>query len=185
MKPAKLKIHQNIKHPSTIEKEDIFFVDKKKEYLSTRQVTLHNIVSTQEGILKQACRLSYEVALIGIKNALPHTMAEKYLKPACELILLTLCSDKLEEWHQVPLSNNTMKRRINDMAADVGFQLTKRLKSSPLAIQLDESTTVSNESLLLGWIRYVFEDNIDEDLLFSTNLLTTATGADIFDALNE
>ena len=67
MKPAKLKIHKNIKHPGTIEKEDIFFVDKKKEYLSTRQVTLHNIVSTQEGILKQACRLSYEVSLIGTK----------------------------------------------------------------------------------------------------------------------
>ena len=112
-------------------------------------------------------------------------MAEKYLKPACELILLTLCPGKLEEWHQVPLSNNTMKRCIDEMAADVGFQLTKRLKSSPLAIQLDESTTVSNESLLLGWVRYVFEDNIHEDLLFSTNLLRTATGADIFDAVNE
>ena len=131
IKPAKLKIHQNTKHPSKIEKEDIFCVDKKKEYLSTRQVTLHNIVSTQEEILKQACRLSYEVALIGTKNLLKN--AEKYLKPACELILFTLCPDELEEWHQVPLSNNTMKRRIDEMAADVGFQLTKRLKSSPLA----------------------------------------------------
>ena len=147
--------------------------------MSTRQVTLHNIVSTQDGILKQACRLSYEVALIGTKNVLPHTLAEKYLKPAYELILLTLCPDKLEEWHQVPLSNNTMKRRIDEMAADVGFQFTKRLKSSPLAIQLDELTTVSNESLLLGWVRYVFEDNIHEDFLFSTNLRTTATGSDI------
>ena len=186
MKPAKLKIHQNKKHPSTIEKEDIFFVEKKKTLLSTKQVTLPNFVSKQEGVLKQACRLSFEVALVGTKNVLPHTIAEKYFKPACELVLLKLCPNKLDELRQVPLSDNTMKRRIDEMAADVETQLITRLKNSSLAIQLGESTTVSNESLLLstrmGTLH--FKDAIHEDFFFSTNLLTTTTGADIFDALS-
>ena len=68
MKPAKLKIHQNTKHPSTVEKEDIHFVEKKNTYLSTNQMTLHNIVSQQEGVLKKSCRLSFEVALVGSKT---------------------------------------------------------------------------------------------------------------------
>ena len=152
MKPAKLKIHQNTKHPSTVEKEDIYFVEKKNTYLSTNQMTLPNILSKQEGVLKQAYRLSFEVALVGSKNVLPHTFAEKYFKPACELVLLKLCPNKLDELRQVPLSDNTMKRRIDEMAADVEIQLITRLKNSPLAIQLDESTTVANESLSLGWV---------------------------------
>ena len=129
--------------------------------------------------------MSFEVALVGSKNVLPHTIAEKYFKPACELVLLKLCPNKLDELRQVPLSDNTMKRRIDEMAADVEVQLITRLKNSPLAIQLDESTTVANESLLLGWVRYIFKDAIHEDFFFSTNLLTTTTGAEIFDALSE
>ena len=58
MKPSNLKIHQNTSHQSTVENDDIFFVDRRKEYMETNQVTLHEVVSKQESILKQACHFS-------------------------------------------------------------------------------------------------------------------------------
>jgi len=38
------------------------------------------------------------------------------------------------------------------------------------AIQLDESTDVAGLSILLVFVRYIFETSIEEDLLFSTPL---------------
>ena len=64
-------------------------------------------------------------------------------------------------------SNNTVSRRISDMAGDVLQQLLLRIQDSEFyALQLDESTDVAGMAQLLVYVRYVYEGSIKEDILF-------------------
>lgn len=67
--------------------------------------------------------------------------------------------------------SDTVHRRINLLADDIKIQLIDRVKGSPYyAIQLDESTDVANVAQLLIFIRYRYENDICEDLLFCQGL---------------
>lgn len=58
----------------------------------------------------------------------------------------------------VSLSNNTVGRRIDDMAKDVTVQLLEQMQNSEyFAQQLDESAGVANEAQLLVYIRFISE----------------------------
>jgi hypothetical protein len=56
---------------------------------------------------------------------------------------------------QVPLSNDTIARRIHDIADDIENQLIEQIKKAKyFALQLDESTDVANEAILLVYVRF-------------------------------
>ncbi len=58
------------------------------------------------------------------------------------------------------------------------------MKKGKYALQLDESTDVSNSAQLLVFVRYGFDGKLNEDILFCTPLEGTCTGEDIFTKLN-
>lgn len=63
----------------------------------------------------------------------------------------------------ISLSNNTVKKRIDE---NIKQQLLERIRMSPyFALQLDESTDITNKVTLLCYVRYEHERNIFEDLL--------------------
>lgn len=89
-----------------------------------------------------------------------------------------------EKVKSVPLSNNTIKDRIEQMAENCKKQLHKKLRKVQFAIQLDETTTVVAEFVLLVYVQYVDGDELKSDILMSANLPTTTTGEDIFMAVD-
>ncbi|KAF2347686.1 protein of unknown function DUF4371 [Trinorchestia longiramus] len=82
---------------------------------------------------------------------------------------------------QIPLSNDTISDRIEDMSKDILAQVVADLISSPakFSIQLDETTDVSNLSQLIVLVRYVKDDVINEDFLFCKPLTTTTKAAEV------
>jgi hypothetical protein len=57
--------------------------------------------------------------------------------------------------HTMSSSNNTVSRRISDMAGDVLKQLLLRIQASELhVLQLDESTDVAGQAQLLVYVCY-------------------------------
>jgi hypothetical protein len=53
------------------------------------------------------------------------------------------------------------------------------------ALQIDESTGVSELAQLLVFIRYCFGENIQEEFLICLPLSERCTGSDIFEAVND
>jgi hypothetical protein len=80
-------------------------------------------------------------------------------------------SDYLIKLQQLSLSNDTIRRRIKDMAYDILSQAVDEIKSCPsgmLNIQLDESTDVTHLAQLLVYVRYVYNDDMKTDFLKNT-----------------
>jgi hypothetical protein len=85
----------------------------------------------------------------------------------------------------IPLSNNTVIQHTESMSEDIKEQLLTRIKCSPkFALQIDESTDVAGLTQLLVFVRYCFEENIPEEILFCLPLSERCTGSDIFKAVN-
>ena len=84
----------------------------------------------------------------------------------------------------IPLSNDTVERQISDMAEDTETQLIEKIKKSKLfALQLDKSTDIQNNSILLTYIDHD-ESDMKEDILSVSELPTHTNSNEIFKVLN-
>ena len=85
---------------------------------------------------------------------------------------------------QISLSNDTIQRRVHEMAKNVENQLIRRLHESKyFSIQLDESLDISNCAILVCYVRYIGETDVEEDVLCCLNLPGKVTGETMFCAL--
>nr|XP_039269982.1 zinc finger BED domain-containing protein 5-like [Styela clava] len=86
-----------------------------------------------------------------------HTIAEKLIKPSIlDAVKILLGESESKKLESIPLSNNT----------------------------IDESTDVAGLAVLLAFVRYAYEGDIQEDLLMCKTLPTYTTGEEIFRALD-
>ena len=87
---------------------------------------------------------------------------------------------------RVPLSASTITRRIDEIAEDIEAQLLERINESPwYAIQVDESTDVYNKATMLVFVRYIFQQDVHEDMFCALLLPTNTTAAELFKSLND
>jgi hypothetical protein len=101
---------------------------------------------------------SYEGAYLIAMQGKPHTIGETLVKSAA-LKMANIMLGKAAEanFSQIPLSNDTISSRIDDMSDDILAQVVADLISSPakFSLQLDETTDVSNLSQLVVFVRYI------------------------------
>ncbi|GFW65452.1 zinc finger MYM-type protein 6 [Trichonephila clavipes] len=86
---------------------------------------------------------------------------------------------------RIPLSNNTVQTRIDEMSQDVESFLCDYLQTTHFSLQLDESTLPGNESLLLAHARFIMDQEHHEEMLFARTLTTDTKGESIFNVLKE
>ena len=104
------------------------------------------------------------------------------IKPCAEkMVEIMIGSGAKKKIHQVSLSNDTVRRRIDDKSADVCQQVCFEIKKNTLqpSIQLDESTDIAFESHLIAFAPYEKDRKVKEELLFSNTLSATTTAADV------
>jgi hypothetical protein len=171
MKPSLLMRHSETKHGDLKHKPLEYFQRK----LSDLSASKDQIMSFS-GVNMKAVEAFYRVSLRIAKAGKPHTIGESLLLPAANSILGEKVAKQLES---IPLSNNTVSRRISDMASNVKQQLIENVKASKYySIQLDENTDVSNMAHLT-FIRFEDEESVKEELLFCKPLLGRTTSDDI------
>ncbi|GFY21949.1 zinc finger MYM-type protein 6 [Trichonephila clavipes] len=115
-----------------------------------------------------------------------HTIGEELILPAIEEVLKTVIPKSASDIiRRIPLSNNTVQRRIDEMSQDVESFLCDYLQTMHFSLQLDESTLPGNESLLLAYVRFIMDQEHHEEMLFARTLTTDTKDESIFNVLKE
>lgn len=105
---------------------------------------------------------------------------------ALDMVEIMLGKQEANKLKSIPLSDNTIERRINDMAGDIREQLVEKLKKSPhFALQFDESTDVADCAQFVVFVRFEADESINEDILFCKALPANTTGQYLYDTFLE
>ena len=122
---------------------------------------------------------SYEIALLVAKNKKSHTIAEEFIMPAAKMLVKHVIGDEaVSKLKSASVSNNTIQLRIAQMSTDIKEQVITEVQGSKyrFAIQLVESTDMSNYAQLLVYVRYATKDAIRSELLLINEMRTTTKG---------
>ena len=137
-----------------------------------------------------ALRASFLVANRMAKAKKSFTTGEELILPAAEDICHELLGEAaVQTVAHVPPSASTITRRIDEIAEDIEAQLLERINESPwYAIQVDESTDVDKAAMFaLRYIsvRYIFQEDVHEDMLCALLLPTSTTAVELFKSSND
>ncbi|GFT73229.1 zinc finger BED domain-containing protein 5 [Trichonephila clavipes] len=181
MAPAKLHRHLETVHPECKDKNQDFFVRKKEQLLESQKTMMHVTQTINEKATEASYLVSYRIAQAGEA----HTIAENLIKP-CVLDITKCMLDEKSAKHvsTAPLSNDTVSRRIHDLASYVKQELVTCLQNARFVLQIDESTDVTGLAILLVIVRYPYENSFEEDMLMCSPLPTNTTGEEIFNKIN-
>ncbi|VVC46493.1 Ribonuclease H-like domain, partial [Cinara cedri] len=183
LQPSKLKRHLETKHKEHVTKTIDFF--KNKEYELRKNMKCIKKSSTSYSN-ENAVKASFAVSLLIGKSGKPHTIAEDLILPAAKAMVSIMISKEVaNNLNLISLSNDTIKKRIDSLSGNIKEQLLRRINECDyFSLQLDESTDITNKSILLCYVRYNYENTIFEDILFVTSLIRT-TAEEIFTKINE
>ncbi|CAH1993695.1 unnamed protein product [Acanthoscelides obtectus] len=165
MKPSKLQDHLRRCHPDKTEKDLKYFQTLKDKF--QQRPTLDRMFASTSQRNDDGLRASYNISLLISKSGKPHTIGEKLILPAVEEVLKTdLHKPASDIIKRIPLSNNTVERRIF---------LCNYLQTTHIYIQLDESTLPDNAGLLLTYVRFIMKDYFIEKAIPLSNIISVAT----------
>ncbi len=60
---------------------------------------------------------------------------------------------------KIPVSNNTISRRVDDLSNNISCILSEILQNKNFAFQADESTDITGKAQLLAFVRFENENN--------------------------
>ena len=143
-----------------------------------KRSTINALFSARSANKDRGLEASYEISLLIAKCGKNHTIGENLIKPAISTFL-----KNDQDLQSMPLSNNTVSSRIDEMSCDVEVQPVEKLKYTIFSIQLGESTVRDSEALLMAYVRYVDNGEFIEDMLFCKALETTTIAIDIYKKL--
>ena len=129
-------------------------------------------------------RASFFVSWKIAREKAPHTAGENLIKPAAVEMAGILCGDIVSYGYKlavVPFSNDTIKRRIQEISEDVLQQTIASVKrSGKFSLQLDETTDIKNDAQLMMFMRYLDKNDYMEQFLLYRPLAKNTTGEQIF-----
>lgn len=184
MKPSRLNEHLTKAHPDKADKNLSFF-QSLRDNLQKRP-TLSRMFYNASQQNTDGLRASYNISLLIAKSGKPHTIGEELILPAVSEVLSTVLHKSPHDIIKtIPLSNNSVQRRIDEMAENVEDVLCSILRTTDFALQLDESTLPGNESLLLAYVRFIKDERLTQELLFARQLKSDTKGESIFHVVEQ
>ncbi|XP_048206801.1 zinc finger MYM-type protein 6 isoform X2 [Perognathus longimembris pacificus] len=184
MRPASLSYHLKTKH-SELENMPIDFFEQKSLEMECQNSSLKKCLLVEKSLVKASYLIAFRIAA----SKKPFSIAEELIKPylveMCSEVLGSSAGDKMKT---IPLSNNTIGRRIEELSADIEDQLIQKVRESKwFALQIDESSEISDVTLLLCYIRFIDYDcsDVKEELLFCIEMPSPVSDTEIFEVINK
>ncbi|KFD46434.1 hypothetical protein M513_12699 [Trichuris suis] len=179
VKPSKLVKHLKTMHGDKANNDLSYFQSVRDNF--QKRPKLPGSFSSASRRNTDGLRASYNISLLIAKCGKLHAIGEELILPAVSEVLRTVVRMPATEIiKRIPLSNNTVQRRIDEMRADVENMLCNILGTEEFSLQVDESTLPQNEALLLAYVRFIKEGKLVQELLFAKELLTDTRGESIF-----
>lgn len=111
----------------------------------------------------------------------PHTIAEELILPAAHGMVNIMVGESAgKPISKVPLSNNTIIRRIHDIAEDLNHQLIEKLKGKEFGLQLDKAIDSNRDAHIIYYVRFL-DDNIED----CKSITESAKAQDLFEILDK
>ncbi|GFU56512.1 zinc finger MYM-type protein 6 [Trichonephila clavipes] len=125
-------------------------------------------ITEVNGEEKPLCVICSKILAADTRCKKPHTIAEELILPAAIEIVETMFGDNFaKELQSIPLSNDTVSRRIDDIAEDVEQQLFGKLRDKLFSIQLDEATDSNKDAHFIAYVRFWDGMSAVEELIFA------------------
>jgi len=114
--------------------------------------TYHSSGNTNVDAVKASFRISYYIT----RSDKNHTISENLILPSIKDSAHCMFREKhVNKINAMPLSNDTVCRRIKDISNDIVETILKDINNSQLfSIQVDKSTDVSQLAVLIVIARY-------------------------------
>ena len=183
MKPSLLKRHLERNHPNKMNADKSYFQQLADNLKRQRMDKTDQMQQKSNDVVAA----SYEIALLVAEQKQPHIIAESLILPGAKILVKRVFGEQaITKLNAVSLSNNTIKRRIEEMSDNIADQILAEIKESKFgfAIQLDGSTDITNYCQLLVYVRFAQTNIMKTELLLNHEVSTTTKGKDIFDILN-
>lgn len=184
MKPSRLIEHFKKAHFNKADKDVNYFRNLRDR--RGKNKTVHDMFVAASSKNDDGLRASYNISLLIAQTGKAHTIGETLITPVIREVMTTvLKKDPEPVLKAISLSNNTIQRRIDEMASDVEENLNNILRNTEFSLQIDESTLPNNESLLLAYVRFIHDGKLYQELLFARTLETDTKGHSIFQTVEE
>jgi zinc finger BED domain-containing protein 5/7/8/9 len=186
MKLSRLQEHLQKIHPDKQNEDLSFFTNIRHKFLKAPSVS--GLLATSSKQCNDGLIASYNISKLIAKSGKAHTIGKELILPAVKEVLEMVLHHRAASnvIKNVPLSNDTVRRRIDEMAEDVEASLCKILILTEFSLQVDESTLPStNEALLLAYVRFVKEGKIIQEMLFARSLIADTKGESIFNTVKD
>ncbi|GFV63861.1 SCAN domain-containing protein 3 [Trichonephila clavipes] len=180
MVPSKLQRHLVTNHPSLSTKDKSYF-----ERSLSSKIKQVKVFEKQVCVSEKAQVASYEIAELIAVNLKPHNLAEEIILPACRKIVKTMIGGSADiDICKIPLSNDKIHRRIKDMSENIEQNTAKTLANSNFALQVDETTDITENAQLIVFVRFIHENDIINQFLCCRELPDFTTGKHIFQVIS-
>ena len=183
MKLYRLLEHLQKIHPNKSGKTLAFFHSLRDQFLKRKTM---NMFTSSSKNSDDGLKASYSISLLISKAGKPHTIGEELILPADKEVIKTVLHKSPEQAiKSIPLSDNSVQRRVDKMAENVEETLSKMLMTIEFSLQLDESTLPGNESLLLAYVRFIKGGSLCQELLFARLLETDTKRESVYRAVED
>uniref|UniRef100_H3B3H2 Uncharacterized protein n=1 Tax=Latimeria chalumnae TaxID=7897 RepID=H3B3H2_LATCH len=177
MKPNKLKRHLETQHKEHVGKPKSFF-QRRKDELACQTLQFRKALT----VSKQAQRASFVVSYCIAQCKRLHTFGEMLLLPVAIDMVRIICGEtEANKMKDIPLSNNTVKQRIDAIDADQENTLEHLQKTEAFALQVDVSTE-GRDAHFLAYV-HIWKNDIVENILFCLPLPSHEMAQGMFEVL--
>ena len=167
MKKAKLCRHLEANHQKFVNKTLDVFKEKEHQVKRSRidcPAAWGRVAYSHNKAVRAFSFVSWKI----VREKAPHTAVENYIKPAAVEMARILCGDAVaNKLAMVPLSNDTIKCRIQEISEGVLQQTIASVKrSGKFSLQLDETIDIGNDAQVMMFVRYLDTNDYMEQFLF-------------------